>query len=48
VLINLPQIQDEQFVREMKEKCTSMEQEAEQMLTEVLTKVREKIDSLSA
>ncbi len=48
VLINLPQIEDEQFVREMKEKCASMEQEAEQMLTEVLKKVRQKIDSLSA
>jgi len=48
VLINLPQIEDEQFVREMKEKCARMEQEAEQMLTEVLKKVRQKIDSLSA
>lgn len=46
VLINLPQISDREFIEKMKTTCTSLEEEAGQLLNETMAKVREKIAGL--
>ena len=47
VLINLPQIEDQNFVQEMKHTCTGLEQEAGDILERTMKTVREKIEQLS-
>lgn len=47
VLINLPQIKDEQFKEEMKSTCAKLEKEARVILDKTLQVVKEKIASLS-
>jgi glutamate formiminotransferase/formiminotetrahydrofolate cyclodeaminase len=46
VLINLPQIQDQKFIGEMKKSCKLMEDEAEVLLNETMSMVKEAIDKL--
>lgn len=46
VLINLPQISDQNFCQEMKASCARLENEAESILNETLSRVREIINSL--
>ncbi len=43
VLINLKDISDEEFVKEMKEKCEKLEKEAKTLVEKVLTKVESRI-----
>ncbi len=47
VLINLPQIEDREFVEEMKSTCAKMEEEAVKILMDTMKAVNEKIASLS-
>ncbi len=47
VLINLPQIEDQNFVQEMKHTCAGLEQEAGDILERTMKTVREKIEQLS-
>jgi glutamate formiminotransferase/formiminotetrahydrofolate cyclodeaminase len=47
VLINLPQISDEQFKEEMKTVCANLEKEARVILDKTLNLVKEKITGLS-
>jgi formiminotetrahydrofolate cyclodeaminase len=47
VLINLPQIKDDQFKEEMKSTCAKLETEARNILDDTLKVVKEKIASLS-
>ncbi len=47
VLINLPQIEDQNFVQEMKHTCAVLEQQAGEILERTMKTVREKIEQLS-
>jgi glutamate formiminotransferase/formiminotetrahydrofolate cyclodeaminase len=47
VLINLPQIKDEQFKEQMKTTCANLEREAREILDATLNLVKKKIDELS-
>lgn len=47
VLINLPQITDQQFIKEMKDTCSKLEQEAEKILQDALKTVHTVIAKLS-
>ncbi len=46
VLINLPQIQDEQFKAEMKLKCEKLETEGREILAQTIKTVKQKIKSM--
>ncbi|OGB68130.1 MAG: hypothetical protein A2Y94_13440 [Caldithrix sp. RBG_13_44_9] len=47
VLINLPQVTDQQFIKEMKDTCSKLEQEAEKILQDALKTVHAVIAKLS-
>ncbi len=46
VLINLPQITDEKYIRQMKSTCSDLEQEGEEILSQTMVTVRETIARL--
>ncbi len=46
VLINLPQITDQKFVRQMKDDCARMESKAEKVLNDTVKLVKQKIEKL--